>query len=126
MSRQRVSYWKASGDGADTVPQLSAAIAPACPQLFMSNNIYPSEDMKTGIEVSLLVSWSLTLLAHLLRLDPRGGFFTQSDANDAVSSQAELPENKVHVEKAALERKLSVPGFSPICRSFVEDILFNR
>ena len=118
--KKRVSMWK-SADQGDTVADIGKAIAPACPQLFMNGGIYPSEDMKTGIDVSFLVTCVGLLLTPLLMLDPRGGFFSQQDVNDAVLSQGELPDNKPHMESAALQQKWKVATF--LFRSFLEACL---
>ena len=82
----------------------------ACPKLFLPNNAYESDDMRTGIDTNGLVSWYAGLLRPLMLLDPRGGYFSQVDVAEAVKLQADVDDNKLHVEKLAVERKLSVPG----------------
>ena len=44
-------------------------------------------------------------------LDSRGGYFSQSDVHEALFKQGNLEVNKVHLEKLAADRKMSVSGF---------------
>jgi hypothetical protein len=107
--KDRVCNWK-TADDASTASHISAAMTEACPKLFLPNNSYPSEDMKTGIDQNAIRSWAACLLGPLMELDPRGGFFSQLDVVEAVKHQADLEANKPHVVKLAVERKLLVPG----------------
>ena len=105
----RPTVWK---DGADTVSKICHAFSQACPQLFMANGtLYNSEEMQSGIDHDALTKWSKLLLEPLIQLDPRGGYFSQSDVHEALFKQGNLEVNKVHLEKMAAERKMSVNGF---------------
>jgi len=109
--KQRSGAWKSDSD-CGTVEALKTAIADACPTLFMIGNLYPSENMKSGIDVKALCNWSKVLLAPLLALDPRGGFFSQLDVYEAVVENSASSEmNKFHAENSALQQKRSIAGF---------------
>jgi hypothetical protein len=109
VKKIRPTTWK---NGAETVPMISDAFSEACPQLFMSNEtLYSSEEMQTGIDTDALSKWALPLLHPLVKLDPRGGYFSQSDIQEGLTMQANLEVNKVHLEKMAAERKMSPSGF---------------
>ena len=109
MLKDRVCNWK-TADDASTGSHISAAMTEACPKLFLPNDAYESDCMRTGIDQNGLCSWAACLLGPLLVLDPRGGFFSQLDVVEAVKLQADMEPNKPHVEKLAVERKLLVPG----------------
>ena len=106
---KRPTVWK---DGADTITKISDSLSSACPQLFMANeSLYASEEMQSGIDHDALSKWSKLLLEPLNQLDPRGGYFSQSDVHEALFKQGNLEVNKVHLDKLATERKMSVSGF---------------
>ena len=107
MVNKRPCTWKS---GEETVCLISGALAPSCPKLFMQNELYTSEDMKAGIDAQMLASWADPLLKDLLVLDPRGGMYAQGDVEKALGLQAQIDENKPHVETMALQKKLSVHG----------------
>ena len=91
---------------------ISVALAKACPHLFMVNEaLYESEEMQTGIDHEALTKWAPTLIKPLVELDARGGIFSQADIHDALTKEANKEQNKVHVEKTAAERKMSVTMF---------------
>jgi hypothetical protein len=75
------------------------------------NLLYESMEMQSGIDVAALSKWSKSLLQHLIELDPRGGYFSQSDVHEALNRQGNLDMNKIHMEKCAADRKMSVVGF---------------
>ena len=108
--KERSQVWKDLG--ADTIAKISDALSSACPQLFMVNDsLYESLEMQSGIDVAALSKWSKNLLEHLIGLDPRGGYFSQSDVYEALLKQGNLDLNKLHMTKLATDRKMSVVGF---------------
>ena len=109
-NKERLIVWKDLG--AETVAKISDALSSACPQLFMVNDsLYESMEMQSGIDAVALAKWSKPLLEHLVGLDPRGGYFSQSDVQEALLKQGNLDLNKLHMTKLATDRKMSVVGF---------------
>ena len=109
MARARVSSWKAN----DSSVSLEATLTSACPAIFLSDvdEVSKSEDMRTGIDAERLSFWADDLLAPLIKLDPRGGFFGQKDVEKAVKALSQTKENAPHVEKIALANKLTTERF---------------
>ena len=108
--KERPIVWKDLG--AETVAKISDALSPSCPQLFMVNDrLYESMEMQSGIDAVALTKWSKPLLEDLVGLDPRGGYFSQSDVQEALLKQGNLDLNKLHMTKLATDRKMSVVGF---------------
>jgi hypothetical protein len=109
-ARQRPPVWK-HVDG-ETVDKVSDALAPSCPRLFMvDGSLYESMEMQSGIDAVALTKWSKPLLEDLVGLDPRGGYFSQSDVQEGLTKQGNLDLNKLHITKLATDRKMSVGGF---------------
>lgn len=106
MARARVSSWKAN----DSSVSLEATLSSACPAIFL-DEVYKSEDMRTGIDAARLSFWEDDLLAPLIKLDPRGGFFSHVDVYQAVKALSQTKENAPHVEKIALANKLTTERF---------------
>ena len=106
MARARVTTWKAN----DSSVSLEATLSSACPAIFL-DEVYKSEDMRTGIDAARLSFWDDDLLAPLIQLDPRGGFFSQVDVYEAVKALSQTAENSPHVEKIALANKLTTERF---------------
>ena len=102
MARARVSSWKAN----DSSVSLEATLSSACPAIFL-DEVYKSED----IDAARLSFWEDDLLAPLIKLDPRGGFFGQKDVYEAVKALSQTKENAPHVEKIALANKLTTERF---------------
>ena len=108
--KERPIVWKDLG--ADTVDKISDALSSACPQLFMvTGQLYESMEMQSGIDVAVLSKWSKSLLQHLIELDPRGGYFSQSDVQEALLKRGNMDVNKLHMAKLATDRKMNVVGF---------------
>jgi len=66
----------------------------------------PYQDMKIGIDVEKLVHYQPTL-CRLLLLDPRGGYFLQSDVKDGIERNSCKPEYTAAYNALAMTKGLS-------------------
>ena len=76
---RRCEYWRSEDGSEATVQTLAAAIGPSTSMLIQDNvDVYDSTDFKIGVNMDILVKYSL-MLTSFMRIDGRGGYFGQDD-----------------------------------------------
>ena len=104
--QQRADNWQhAEGHGA-TVETIKAVFVAHRDFLVNSNlKIYDSDDMKVGRNIDLLVAAKL-VIKELISIDPRGGYFAQTDIQESLVGAMDEPSQTLllgHTHGSGLE-----------------------
>lgn len=106
LSTERKKCWQPAIGGASI--KLAEALEPAFKMYVLHQKpFYTSDDMKRGVDVEYLCEVADDVLAPLLRLDPRGGYFRHTDMDAAMRLLAEKPEYRAAFEILARKRSES-------------------
>eukprot|EP00959_Pyramimonas_sp_CCMP1952_P261781 5473945-Pyramimonas_sp.AAC.1 len=100
----RVKNW-CPPDGGDAIVNLTPCLRPQLLHV-LKHGVYPSINMKTGIDMDYLGGMVPTL-TELLRLDPRGGYFLQADVRRAMQQICLEKEFKLALNTLATNLKLT-------------------
>jgi hypothetical protein len=102
---QRTTNWKHVGGPLATVSALTLVLSQFVSNLVSQNtSIYGSTDFKIGVDMEILNA-SANLLCELMRLDSRGGFFSQGDLTAAVRASVEEAGQEANLKAKPLNSR---------------------
>ena len=106
LQKGRCSNWSCTPDA------LASAIGVETFMQLLIPNVYKSTHMKKGICAAGLLQWQ-ALLISLITLDPRGGFFSQLDMENAIEKVYDdsTPETKEKAQQMAADDVRTLKAF---------------